>query len=211
MNIPTPHFLLFSEARGENRQDQWRFVLKAADGSATIKAADAEPGTTGERLELLAVVRGLEALDQPSRVTLFTPSKYVNRGIAYGLDDWRANGWTWERFGEIVPVKNRDLWQRLDHALIFHRIEFRRRRFDEAHAPPRGAPSSGIRENSDVSRASSELSRVPRPATARGRARRHRLAWTAARLRRGAKERIETWKLCCSQLGTCLLPKPWIG
>jgi ribonuclease HI len=230
MNIPAPHFLLFSEARGKNRQGQWRFVLQAADGSATFEAADSEPGTRGERLELLAVVRGLEALDQPSRVTLFTPSKYVNRGIAYGLDDWRANDWTWERFGQIVPVKNRDLWRRIDQALAFHRIEFRGWRFDKAHAPPRGAqqneirekaPRSGIRENSDVTRARSELSRVPRPATTAdlaaglggvpGRStRRHGLTWVAARIGRGAKEQVETWKLRCAQLGTCFLPKPWI-
>ena len=57
MNIPTPHFFLFSQAnRGSNR-DEWSFVLKAADGSAMLKAADAEPEAHGERLELLAVVR----------------------------------------------------------------------------------------------------------------------------------------------------------
>ncbi|HVC94540.1 MAG TPA: RNase H family protein [Pirellulales bacterium] len=238
MNIPAPHFLLFSEARGKNRQGQWRFVLQAADGSATFEAADAEPGTMGERLELLAVVRGLEALDQPSRVTLFTPSRYVNRGIAHGLEDWRASDWTWERFGAIVPVKNQDLWRRLDRALAVHRIEFRGWRLDKAHAPTRrGSRSSGIRKSSDVSRARSQLSRVgltaaecrglrkdsdvsgagselsgtPLPPIGRRRARWHGLNWAAARVRRAAKEGIETWKLRCSQLGTCFLPKPWIG
>ncbi len=136
MNVPAPHFLLFSEARGKDRQGQWRFVLQAADGSATLEAADFEPEVCGERLELLAVVRGLEALDQPSNVTLFTPSKYVNRGIAYGLEEWRRNDWTWECFGEMVPVKNGDLWQRLDRALSFHRIEFRGYRFDGPHRGP---------------------------------------------------------------------------
>jgi len=211
MNIPAPHFLLFSEARGKNRQGQWRFVLQAADGSATFEAADAEPGTTGERLELLAVVRGLEALDQPSRVTLFTPSKYVNRGIAHGLDDWRTNGWTWERFGQVVPVKNQDLWQRLDRALAVHRIEFRGWRFDKAHAQVRGAHSNRIPENSEVAGARSEVSQISVPATGRRRARRHGLGWAAARVRRATHERIETWKLRCSQLGTCFLPRPWIG
>ncbi len=236
MNIPAPHFLLFSEAQAKNRQGQWRFVLQAADGSATFKAADSEPGTRGERLELLAVVRGLEALGQPSRVTLFTPSKYVNRGIAYGLDDWRANDWTWERFGQVVPVKNRDLWQRFDHALGFHRIEFRGWRFDKAHARLPDLKRSGIRENSERRGEKTELLRVPlRSPTAdfvqcaatcphplpegegnvvvahggRG-ARRHGLSWAAARLRRGAEEQIEAWKLRCAQLGTCFLPKPWI-
>ena len=116
MNIPTPHFFLFSQANRGNNRDEWSFVLKAADGSAILKAADAEPDAHGERLELLAVVRGLEALDQPSCVTLVTPSRYVKRGINYGLPEWGRNGWKWEHFGEMVPVKNRDLWQRLDRA-----------------------------------------------------------------------------------------------
>ncbi len=95
-----------------------------------FEAADAEPDAQGERLELLAVVRGLEALEQPSRVTLVTPSKYVNRGLTYGLEEWRANDWQWEHFGEMVPVKNRDLWQRVDRALAY---------------PPVGMPHLAIR------------------------------------------------------------------
>ena len=81
MSAPQPHFLLFSTAEQENKQGQWKFVLQAADGSATLEAEDSEPEIHGERLELLAVVRGLEALDQPSHVTLMTSSRYVNRGI----------------------------------------------------------------------------------------------------------------------------------
>src|SRR4249919_2815467 len=126
MSVRSPHFLLFSEARRLRNRPDWHFVIEAADGSATFEAADSEPETQGERLELLAVVRGLEALDQPSRVTLVTASRYVNRGLAYGLDEWRRNGWTWECFGEMVPVKNRDLWQRVDRAVQFHRVEVRR-------------------------------------------------------------------------------------
>ena len=76
-------------------------------------AEDIEPDIQGERLELLTVVRGLEALDQPVPVTLMTPSIYVREGIRYGLAEWRRNGWRWESFGQMVPVKNCDLWQRV--------------------------------------------------------------------------------------------------
>ena len=134
MSAPQPHFLLYSTVEQENKQGQWKFVLQAADGSATLEAEDSEPEIHGERLELLAVVRGLEALDQPSRVTLMTSSRYVNRGLTYGLEEWRRNEWTWESFGEMVPVKNQDLWQRLDHALQFHRLEVRPIRLDGPHA-----------------------------------------------------------------------------
>ena len=134
MKVAAPHYLLFSESCRKSSQGQWRFVLQSIDGGDQLEAADAEPNAKGERLELLAVVRGLEALEQPSRVTLVTPSKYVNRGLTYGMEEWRANDWQWEHFGEMVPVKNRDLWQRVDRALVYHRLECRTWRFDLPHA-----------------------------------------------------------------------------
>lgn len=142
MKAATPHFLLFSESRRRREQGQWRFVLQTIDGSQQFEAADDEPDVHGERLELLAVVRGLEALDQPSRVTLVTPSSYVNRGLTYGLDEWRANDWQWEHYGEMVPVKNRDLWQRIDRALEFHQLECRTWRFDLPHGSGGEQPAS---------------------------------------------------------------------
>ena len=109
-------------------------------------ADDVEPDTYGERLELLTVIRGLEALDQPSRVTVMTPSAYVREGIRYGVAEWRRNGWRWEAFGQMIPVKHCDLWQRLDRALRFHHVECRHWRVDRPHEPD---PAPG------------ELSRVP--------------------------------------------------
>ena len=136
MTVPAPHFLLFSESsryapRGERTRPQWRFVLEAVDGTLKLEATDEEPDLKGDRLDLLAVVRGLEALDQPSRVTLVTPSQYVSRGLRFGLEEWRETGWQWERFGQMTPVKNRDLWQRIDQALKFHNVEVRNWRYDE--------------------------------------------------------------------------------
>ena len=135
MSVAAPHFVLYSESNrnrraGADRSGRWRFVLESVDGSDKVEAHDTEPEVRGERLELLAVVRGLEALDQPSRVTLLTTSRYVTRGLRYGLNHWRDNGWRWERFGRLVPVKNLDLWQRVDRALRFHHVECRARRFD---------------------------------------------------------------------------------
>jgi ribonuclease HI len=135
MSASVPHFLLFSESKRDRpgrpeAAGQWRFVLEAIDGSSKLTAADKEPVARGNRLELLAVVRGLEALDQPSRVTLVTPSRYVSRGIRYGLDEWRRNGWRWERYGEMAQVKNSDLWRRVDRALRYHKLECRTWRFD---------------------------------------------------------------------------------
>lgn len=145
MSVPAPHFLLFSESRLKRKDVEqetevesepvvghWRFVLESLDGIEKLEADDEEPLAQGDRLELLAVVRGLEALDQPSRVTLVTPSRYVSRGLRFGLEQWRESGWLWERFGRMTPVKNCDLWQRVDRALSFHQVECRTWQMDES-------------------------------------------------------------------------------
>ncbi|HIN96160.1 MAG TPA: hypothetical protein EYN03_11000, partial [Planctomycetes bacterium] len=124
MSVQPPHFLLFSgvcrgDAQRSAKPSSWRFVLESVGGQDSIEAVDSEPGVQGERLELLAVVRGLEALDQPSAVTLITPSQYVNSGLRFGIQQWRQNNWRWERFGQRVPIKNADLWQRVDGALRY--------------------------------------------------------------------------------------------
>lgn len=140
MAIQRPHFLLYSQTGRRMNRQEWSFVLKAADGSAIVQARDVEPDARGERLELLAIVRGLEALDQPSAVSVLTTSRYVNQGVEYGLDEWRRNGWNWECFGHMVPIKNRDLWQRLDRARRVHQVKIRWRRIDSAsrgHTEPR--------------------------------------------------------------------------
>ncbi len=133
MDTRRPHYLLYSQSHMRQDSGSWRVVLKADDGKVLFEASDNEPDIQGERLELLAVVRGLEALDRPARVTLATPSRYVRRGLAYGLEEWRANDWSWEWFGRMVPIKNRDLWQRLDRALKFHDVQCRYWRLDAAH------------------------------------------------------------------------------
>jgi ribonuclease HI len=97
--------------------------LQSIGGDKHFAANEVELETSSNRLELLAVVRGLEALEEPSRVTLLTASRYVNRGIRHGISQWRERKWRWERFGQLVPIRNQDLWQRVDRALQFHQVE----------------------------------------------------------------------------------------
>jgi ribonuclease HI len=124
MRATDPHFLLFSEALGDAASARrWRFVLQSVGSDACLAVADAEADARTSRLELLAVVRGLEALEQPSRVTLLTASRYVIRGIRRGLSQWRERCWRWERFGQLVPIRDCDLWQRVDRAMQFHQVE----------------------------------------------------------------------------------------
>jgi ribonuclease HI len=134
MNNPRPHYMLVAETRRNEGAGSWRFALRPADGSAGVEVADVEPDVWGERLELLTVVRALESLDQPSRVTLVGCTRYVEQGILYGLVEWQENDWRWEYFGQMTPVRDADLWQRMDRALDFHRVECGRRRFDAGHS-----------------------------------------------------------------------------
>lgn len=84
--------------------------------------AGGEPETTNNRMELMAAIRALEALTRPSRVRLYTDSTYLRDGITKWITDWKARGW---RTAGRKPVKNQDLWRRLEAALTRHRVEWR--------------------------------------------------------------------------------------
>lgn len=161
MSVKTPHYLLFSESRAHRRggrhggsgTGQWRFVLETVEGAVRFEAEDEEEETEQNRLELLAVVRGLESLDRPSRVTVVTPSRYVSRGFRYGLEQWRENNWRWESYGEMTPIRNRDLWQRVDRAMRYHEVDCRTWRFDPPEtAGPHASARTSRRTRSTRSR-----------------------------------------------------------
>ena len=80
-----------------------------------------EAATTNNRMELTAVIRALEALERPSRVRLYTDSQYVQKGISAWILDWKRRGW---RTAGRKPVKNEDLWRRLDELAALHDVEW---------------------------------------------------------------------------------------
>ncbi len=90
-----------------------------------------ESGTTNNRMELMAAIRGLEALKRPCKVHLMTDSQYVRQGITQWLVGWKQRGW--KRAGN-KPVKNSDLWKRLDQAREGHEIEWTWVRGHSGHA-----------------------------------------------------------------------------
>lgn len=146
----TPHFVLFSRTREQSSEHDlhggsWYFRLESTSGDR-FEASDVESHVTRERLELLAVVRGLEALEQPSSVTLVTSSKQISRAIRQGLEYWRVRHWKWERFGEKVPMNNGDLWQRIDGALQIHNVRCRTYRLDgpHSHHAPAGSKAGKV-------------------------------------------------------------------
>ena len=80
-----------------------------------------EPHTTNNRMELMAAIAALEALTRPCTVTLKTDSTYVKHGVTQWMPRWKANAW---RTADKKPVKNQDLWERLDAALANHEIDW---------------------------------------------------------------------------------------
>ncbi len=123
MNRPIPQVKLISECGGFRRPGWWRFCLLDPQRSEPWEVDDIEPNCDSGRLELLCVVRGLESLERPSRVTLLTPSRYVREGIRYGLEEWKSSDWQWEAYGQMIPLRNEDLWRRIDRAMQFHQID----------------------------------------------------------------------------------------
>jgi ribonuclease HI len=80
-----------------------------------------EPETTNNRMEMMAVIRAMEALKRTSKVDIYTDSVYVMKGISEWMKKWKQNGW---RTAAKKPVKNVDLWQRLDQALQLHEVNW---------------------------------------------------------------------------------------
>jgi ribonuclease HI len=100
----------------------WGALLQAKEGDAVLKERELKGGeavTTNNRMELLAAISALEALERPSKITIVTDSAYVKGGITAWLHSWKRNGW---RTMAKKPVKNEDLWRRLDEAAQRHDV-----------------------------------------------------------------------------------------
>jgi len=100
----------------------WGALLIAREGASVLKQRELQGGeadTTNNRMELLAAINALEALDRPSTLTVVTDSAYVKGGITGWMHGWKKNGW---KTSTKKPVKNVDLWQRLDTAQTRHRV-----------------------------------------------------------------------------------------
>jgi ribonuclease HI len=97
----------------------WGALLRFGDREKELNGG--ENPTTNNRMELMAAIAALEALKRPCKVELYTDSKYVQQGISQWLAGWKARGW---KTAAKEPVKNQDLWERLDRALGDHTISW---------------------------------------------------------------------------------------
>ena len=105
--------------RGNPGPGGWGVLMRYGRHEKTLHGG--EPDTTNNRMELTAAIRGLEALRRPCTVDLYTDSRYLRDGITRWLANWRRNGW---RTAGRKPVKNEDLWRRLDELAARHRIRW---------------------------------------------------------------------------------------
>ncbi len=105
--------------RGNPGPGGWGALLILGEHEKELSGAEAH--TTNNRMELTAVIRALEALKRPVEARIYTDSQYVRRGITEWLASWKARQW---RTADKKPVKNQDLWQRLEEVCRGHTLEW---------------------------------------------------------------------------------------
>ena len=102
----------------------WGVLMRAMDGAQIVKERELSGGeadTTNNRMELMAAISALETLSRVSEITVVTDSTYVKNGVTQWIHGWKRNGW---RTADKKPVKNADLWQRLDAAQARHTVHW---------------------------------------------------------------------------------------
>ena len=118
----TPEVTIFTDGAcsGNPGPGGWGAVLFS--GANEREICGGEPATTNNRMELMAAIQALEALTRPCKVELHTDSQYVRKGITEWIGGWKARGW---KTADKKPVKNDDLWKRLDAARARHDVDWR--------------------------------------------------------------------------------------
>lgn len=100
----------------------WGVLMRAMDGDRIVKERELSGGasdTTNNKMELMAAIMALETLSRPSDITVVTDSAYVKNGVTGWIFGWKKNGW---KTAAKKPVKNVELWQRLDAAQAMHSV-----------------------------------------------------------------------------------------
>ena len=130
-----PEVLLFADGAcsGNPGPGGWAFVLRHPASGKEMERSGSERETTNNRMELTAVIRGLESLKRPTRVELFTDSIYVGKGLTEWMPKWKRYGWRRKQRGRLNRIKNEELWRRLDELLAAHQLHFTHVRGHSGH------------------------------------------------------------------------------
>ena len=118
----TPKVVIYTDGacRGNPGPGGWGAILQSNGKTKEISGGDL--ATTNNRMELMAAIQSLEALTKPCKVELHTDSQYVKNGVTTWIHGWKARGW---KTADKSPVKNEDLWKRLDLARSRHEVDWR--------------------------------------------------------------------------------------
>ncbi len=118
----TPKVLIYTDGAcsGNPGPGGWGAVLMYGDKRKTM--CGGELATTNNRMELMGAIQALEVLNKPCKVELHTDSQYVMKGVTQWIHGWKARGW---KTADKSPVKNEDLWKRLDAARARHDVDWR--------------------------------------------------------------------------------------
>jgi ribonuclease HI len=129
--VSTPHVTIHTDGAcsGNPGPGGWGAILSFGTRERELKGG--EQYTTNNRMELMGAIAALEALTRPCKVDLYTDSQYLRGGITGWIKTWKRNGW---RTSDRKPVKNVDLWQRLDEALKRHDVQWHWVRGHAGHA-----------------------------------------------------------------------------
>ena len=123
IRMPTLHAYTDGACSGNPGPGGWGVLMRAKDeGGAIVKQRELSGGaelTTNNQMELMAAISALEALERPAELTIFTDSTYVKNGVTGWIHGWKKNGW---KTSAKKPVKNVELWQRLDAAQARHQV-----------------------------------------------------------------------------------------
>ncbi|HEY2532751.1 MAG TPA: ribonuclease HI [Xanthobacteraceae bacterium] len=131
MSAQLPHVTIYTDGAcsGNPGPGGWGAILTFAEHEKELNGG--EVSTTNNRMELMAAISAVEALKRPCRVDLHTDSQYLRNGITSWIRTWKRNGW---RTADKKPVKNADLWRRLDAALAEHDVRWHWVRGHAGHA-----------------------------------------------------------------------------
>ena len=121
-----PFVQLFTDGacRGNPGPGGWGYILRHPASGKEMEGSGGQSDSTNNQMELMAIISGLEALKTRSSVEIVTDSSYVKQGCEEWMSNWKLNDWKRRDRKKWVPVKNQELWQRLDALLSRHECRF---------------------------------------------------------------------------------------
>lgn len=123
---PLVHLFTDGACSGNPGPGGWACILRHVATKKEREMSGGERETTNNRMELEAVIRGLDALKSPCRVEIFTDSVYVGKGITEWLKKWKSRDWQRREGKSLKPVKNVELWKQLDELINRHAVKYTR-------------------------------------------------------------------------------------